>query len=402
MSEQQDPLDPDPARRSAAYAALRSQCPVHRVGPGRFIALGHDSVQTGLRSVSDFGGSAGQYGLPEEDTSVAGLPEPRHGWVRRIINSVVAFHKSQQIEPYLADLCQRLAQDTVATEGAKSKDGIDVMPLFVDPLPPAAMARLLGFPAEDASRYYKWGVQLGTAFAEAVANGRSISMREGSPEMAQYVDERIAERALVPVEDWPNDALSRFLTTAVDGEALSHRAIAIQVMFAIGAGSETTRNTLGSLLFRLAEDPELYAEIGADRSMVEPTVEEALRIDAPAQFMVRRCLVPERELGGLEIHEGDSLMLSIGAANLDPSAFNDPLLFDPHRDGLRDHLTFGTGPHICPGAALARLELRLGLNAWCDHVESFALGTSYSWDFPKTGMIHGPETLRLRLKPNNG
>jgi cytochrome P450 len=402
MSEQHDPLDPDPARRSEAYAALRSQCPVHQVGPGRFLALDHHSVQTGLRSVSDFGGSAGQYGLPEEDTSVAGLPEPRHGWVRRIINSVVAFHKSQEIEPYLADLCKRLAQDTVAAEGVESSDGIDVMPLFVDPLPPAAMARLLGFPAEDSSRYYKWGVQLGTAFAEAVANGRSISMREGSPEMAQYVDERIAERALVPVEDWPNDALSRFLTTAVDGEALSHRAIAIQVMFAIGAGSETTRNTLGSLLFRLAQDPELYAEIRGDRSMVEPTVEEALRIDAPAQFMVRRCLIPERELGGLELHEGDSLMLSIGAANLDPAAFNDPLLFDPHREGLRDHLTFGTGPHICPGAALARLELRLGLNAWCDHVESFALGTGYSWDFPKTGMIHGPETLRLRLTPSNG
>jgi len=139
MTEQLSPLDPDPARRTEAYAALRAQCPVHQVGPGRFMAVDHNTVQTGLRSVTDFGGSAGQYGLPEEDTSVAGLPEPRHGWVRRIINSVVAFHKSQQIEPYLADLCNRLAQDTVAAEGAESMQGIDIMPLFVDPLPPAAM-----------------------------------------------------------------------------------------------------------------------------------------------------------------------------------------------------------------------------------------------------------------------
>jgi cytochrome P450 len=320
--------------------------------------------------------------------------------VRRIINSVVAFHKSQQIEPYLAELCNRLAQNTADAEGAESMQGIDVMPLFVDPLPPAAMARLLGFPAEDSSRYYQWGVQLGTAFAQAVADDRSISMREGCPEMAQYVDDRIAERALLPIEDWPNDALSRFLTTAVDGETLSHRAIAIQVMFAIGAGSETTRNTLGSLLYRLAQNPELYAEIRADRSMVEPAVEEALRIDAPAQFMVRRCLVPERVLGGIELHEGDNLMLSIGAANLDPAAFNEPLVFDPHRDGLRDHLTFGTGPHICPGAPLARLELRLALNAWCDRFDSFSLGKGYRWASPTTGMIHGPETLRLRLAPS--
>jgi cytochrome P450 len=192
MIEQPSPLDPDPERRTEAYAALRAQCPVYHVGPGRFMALDHQTVQTGLRSVMEFGGSAGQYGLPEEDTSVAGLPEPRHGWVRRIINSVVAFHKSQQIEPYLADLCRSLAENTVATEGAGSLEGIDVMPLFVDPLPPAAMARLLGFPAEDSSRYYQWGVQLGTAFAEAVAERRSISMREVSPEMARYVDERIA------------------------------------------------------------------------------------------------------------------------------------------------------------------------------------------------------------------
>jgi cytochrome P450 len=398
MIERPSPLDPDPGLRTEAYAAMRLQCPVHQVGPGRFMALDHATVQTGLRSVSDFGGSAGQYGLPEEDTSVAGLPEPRHGWVRRIINSVVAFHKSQQIEPYLVELCNKLAQETIATEGAGSIEGIDVMPQFVDPLPPAAMARLLGFPAEDSSRYYKWGVQLGTAFADAVADGRSISMREGCPDMARYVDERIAERVLLPAQDWPNDALSRFLTTAVDGEALSHRAITIQVMFAIGAGSETTRNTLGSLLFRLAQNPTLYREIRADRSLVEPAVEEALRTDAPAQFMVRRCLVPERDLGGVALHEGDSLMLSIGAANLDPATFTDPLVFDPHRDGLRDHLTFGTGPHICPGAALARLELRLGLNAWCDHVETFRLGDGYHWDSPSTGMIHGPETLRLRLE----
>jgi cytochrome P450 len=360
------------------------------------MAVDHTTVAEGLRSVTDFGGSAGQYGLPEDDTSIAGLPEPRHGRVRRIINSVVAFHKSQQIEPYLSKLCHRLADDTAAA--AQSAEGaVDVMPTFVDPLPPAAMARLMGFPEEDSLRYYSWGSELGTAFAEAVAAGRSISMRDGSPEMARYVDDRIGERSALPPDQWPNDALTRFLTTEVDGEALSHWAIAIQVMFAIGAGSETTRNTLGSLLFRLATDGELYAEIRGDRSLVESSVEEALRIDSPAQFMVRRCLAPERELGNAMIHEGDTLMLSIGAANLDPKAFSDPLEFEPHRDGLRDHLAFGTGPHICPGAGLARLELRLALNAWCDRVETFTLADGYTWDAPATGMIHGPRTLRLCL-----
>jgi hypothetical protein len=389
-------LDPNPTTRVEAYAAMRGQCPVHKLGAGRFMAVDHATVAEGLRSVTDFGGSAGQYGLPEDDMSIAGLPEPRHGRVRRIINAVVAFHKSQQIEPYLTEFCQGLTEDTVAA-ARSAEGGVDVMPIFVDPLPPAAMARLIGFPEEDSAQYYNWASQLGTAFAEAVAAGRSISMREGSPEMAHYVDDRIAERSALPPDQWPNDALTRFLTTEVDGEALSHRAITTQIMFAIGAGSETTRNTLGSLLFRLAIDARSYAEIRSDRSLVEPAVEEVLRIDSPAQFMVRRCLVSERELGNADLHEGETLMLSIGAANLDPETFSDPLEFELGRDRLREHLAFGTGPHICPGAALARLELRLALNAWCDRVETFALADGYTWDAPATGMMHGPKTLRLRV-----
>ena len=197
---------------------MRAQCPVHEVGPGRFMALDHKTVQTGLRSVAEFGGSAGQYGLPEEDTSVAGLPEPRHGWVRRIINSVVAFHKSQQIEPYLSDLCNKLAQDTIAAEGAGSMEGIDVMPLFVDPLPPAAMARLLGFPAEDSSRYYQWGAQLGMAFAEAVPRDARSPCVKAARKWLSTSTSASPRELLLRTEDWPNDALSRFLGTAVDGE----------------------------------------------------------------------------------------------------------------------------------------------------------------------------------------
>src|SRR5471030_611043 len=93
------PLDPDPARRFPALVAMRDRCPVHELAPGRFMAVSHDSVATGLRSIESFGGGAGQQGLPEEETMISAIVEPRHGAVRRIINSVVAFHKSQQIEP---------------------------------------------------------------------------------------------------------------------------------------------------------------------------------------------------------------------------------------------------------------------------------------------------------------
>ena len=63
-----NPLAPDPIERYESLAEMRSQCPVHQLAAGRYMAVDHDSVSTGLRSIEDFGGSAGQKGLPEDDT----------------------------------------------------------------------------------------------------------------------------------------------------------------------------------------------------------------------------------------------------------------------------------------------------------------------------------------------
>ena len=170
-------------------------------------------------------------------------------------------------------------------------------------------------------------------------------------------------------------------------------------MFSIGAGAETTRNTLSSILYRLAEDPELYAALRADRSLIDAVVEEGLRLDSPAQFLVRRCLVPEWDLDGSVLKEGESLMVSIGSANRDATVFAEPDRFDPRRPNLPRHLAFGTGPHICPGSTLARLELRIALDVWCDGVERFRLADRFRWVPLNTGMLHGTAELRLVVTP---
>jgi cytochrome P450 len=397
MAAENSPLDPHPDRRFAALKAMRAQSPVHPLGEGRYMAVTHETVATGLATVEAFGGSAGQEGLPEEDTMIAGILEPRHGQIRRIINSVIAFHRSQKIEPYLRGLCSANIQAVLA-EGGEGRP-VEVTKPFVDPLPPAAMARLLGFPEEDAAGYYKWGSNVAEAFGRAAAEATTISLRQASPQMAGYVDDRIAEREATDKETWPQDALTRFLTTEVDGERLSHRAISTQVMFSIGAGSDTTRNALGSLLYRLGSDPDIYREIRADRSLIPDAIEEGLRLDSPAQFLVRKCLVPEFELGSTLLHEGDWVLMCIGSANRDDTVFDDPERFDPRRENVREHLTFGKGRHICPGAALARLELVVALETWCDHVEAFRIADGYEWQPPATGMLHGPQRLELAIRP---
>ena len=149
---------------------------------------------------------------------------------------------SEQIEPYLYSFSRALAQAMIARTSAEAPT-LETMTAFVEPIPPAARARLMGFPKEDSSRHHGWGADLALNVAKAVAAGESLALRHGAPEMAAYVEERIARRRAIPAHEWPNDALSRFLTTEVDGERLSDRAIVTQIMFAIGGGATPPRHT---------------------------------------------------------------------------------------------------------------------------------------------------------------
>lgn len=402
-----NPLDPDPVRRHDAMRELRARGAVVPFPglDGVLAAVRYHAVDAGLRGVDDFGGSAAQEGLPESDTNIAAIPEPRHGQIRRIINSVVAFHKSQRIEGYLEELTARLLDDLLARAASGEVDRedaaggageVEVMTGFAEVIPPAAMARLLGFPAADAHRYYGWADEVGRRFQEAAAQGTSLSMSDACPEFAAYVDDRIAERVRLPRDQWPEDALSRFLVTEVDGERLDPRSVRTQIMFMIGAGSETTRNLIGNLLYHLARDPALAAALRDDPALVDVAVEEALRLDAPAQFLVRTCR-RDIDLVDTPVSAGQRVFMCIGSGNRDEEAFTAADEFRLDRPS-REHLSFGVGSHICPGAALARLEARTALRGFLDRVASFRLAPGYEYDALPSAMLQGPRTLRLVLE----
>lgn len=389
------PLEVDPERRAAAFRELRD---VGGVVPfpgldGVLAAVSYSSVDLGLRSVENFGGSAGQDNLPDEDKTIAALTEPRHGKVRRIINSVVAVHRSQKIEPYLRELSAALVDGMLAEARQAGPAGVDVVAHLAEPIPPAAMARLFGFPDEDSTSYYAWIRESGKRFQEAASTGRSISIADSSESLGAYVEARIDERLAVPREEWPNDALTRFLVTEIEDERLTPRNIKAQIMFMIGAGSETTRNTIGNLIYRLARDPEAYAALRRDPALADAAIEESLRIDAPAQWMVRTCARPI-DLDGQLVEPGQKVFMCIGAANRDQTVHQRPDEFRLDR-AAQAHLAFGSGPHICPGAGIARMEIRAAIRAFAERVEAFHLVEPGHYDAVPTAMLQGPRSLRI-------
>ena len=209
------PFDSDIDRRAAAYRRLRAEGPVVPMPglDGALAAVSYEAVYNGLATVDDFGGSAGQDDVPDIDKNIAAMVEPGHGKVRRIMNSVVAFHKSQQIEPYLQDLVNRLMDEMMAEAAVSGDEGVDVVRCLATPIPPAAMSRLFGFPESDAKEYEKWSRLGGERYEKALAKGESIKMADLNPEQRSYIDQKIQERLALPRDEWPEDAITRFLTT---------------------------------------------------------------------------------------------------------------------------------------------------------------------------------------------
>ena len=217
---------------------------------------------------------------------------------------------------------------------------------------------MLGVPPEMEDRFRIWSDELLEAQNSGATNGLSAS----HPEFADYVQSLVDERRTAA--DPPDDVITRFINTDVDGEYLSDRAIRTQTMFLIVAGNETTRNLIGNCLFVLATRPDLLVQLRAEPELVMPFVEESLRLDSPVQVL-GRAVLGDTEIEGCPLHAGDRVVFGLASANRDEAAHQDPTEVRLDRPRPRDHLAFGAGPHVCPGASLARLEAAAVLDELC-------------------------------------
>ena len=387
--------DPFQARtaeeRHAICALLRRDSPVSRLPSGAWFVASQAGVRTVHQNVDCFVGSFGNRGdLPEEETVIAAIPEPRHGLIRKILNSVLAFHHASKLEPFVRETTDRLLEATLAAE--RSRGEVELCESFARPLPCAVIARAIGVPETDVGRFARWSDELLTRQTEG---GESALLGDLHPEFAGYVDAQIRARA--DSENPPADLVTRLLETEVEGERLSHRAVRTQVLMLILAGNETTRNLIGNVLGRLAIHGELGAQLRAAPDLVEAALEEALRLDTPVQFLARTCTTPI-EIDGVQVAEGERVIIGIASANRDETVFDAPDTFRLDRPGQRDHLGFGAGPHVCPGAFLARLEARIAIQAFLAAVAHFAPAPGYTRDENPVPWAFGPQTLRVTFR----
>jgi cytochrome P450 len=371
-------------------ATAVDRCPVTRSASGDWLFTGYAEVLAATQDVEAFRANFRAPGVevPPEEQFVNEIPEPRHGRIRKIINSAIASHRLTGVEPLCVELCQGLLADLKAHGGP-----IDLVADYVMPVPTTIIAHLVGAEPQDYSKWAAWSDEVVTGtYPSLYRNERGVGFAGAHPEFAAYVDAIIAERRAHPREDF----VSRMLAREVDGRRLTDVEARTQLVFLFISGNETTRHLISNLLHRLAREPELFAALAADRDLIEGAIEESLRLDPPVRLLMRTCGAPT-QVNGERIVPGETVIFGIEQANRDEVRFDEPEAFDVERPDVRRHLAFGGGPHVCPGAHLARMEARVAVNALLDAADGLSVDPAYVYENVPVSWANGPVGLPVQV-----
>ena len=263
----------------------------------------------------------------------------------------------------------------------------DLIPQLTFPFPVRIIARILGLPESDWPRFLRLSTELISVMRNwdrAMAAGR---------ELRGYFAELIADRRRHPRED----LVSHLIEAEVGGRRLSDDEIYPFLLLLLPAGAETTYRSSSNLLFGLLSNPDQLHAVRADRDLMPQVIEEALRWETPL-LTVARTAAEDVELGGVRVPAGGFVAISLGAANRDPARYPDPDAFDIYRKD-KQHISFGDGAHKCLGIHLARLEMRVLLNAVLDRLPGVRLDPGATDPHIHGLLFRSPPNLPVRFDP---
>ncbi|MFI7004250.1 cytochrome P450 [Nocardia sp. NPDC050175] len=358
------------------YARLRTDSPVYRVADTDFFLVSRwDLVVEATSRVTDFSsnltgalvrqpdGSSAVFGLDDRGAAVHVLAtgdDPAHLSHRKTVLPALVAKRIRALEATIAAIVDRL------WEKGFDGSGIEWMSAVADQLPMTVVAGLLGLPDSDVARLMNWGYTSTELLAGVVTTDRLGAVVTASVELAGYLYEKFASAC-----DDPQDDLLGDLARACAAGDLSREVAVVMLVQLVGAGGESTAGLIGNAA-RLLADQSMQRRVRADPDLLEPFLEETLRLESPFRAHHRH-VVTDTELGGVELPAGSHLLLLWGAANRDPAVFADPDEIQLNRLVPRGHLAFGKGIHFCVGAALARLEARIALATLLDRTDTYRL-----------------------------
>ena len=382
------------------FAGIRAETPVLHVevggGSGRyrhdekapritslFTVTSYELAQQVLTDHERFSSAANAMTIgPVMGRTILEMDPPEHQRHRALVAKAFRARILDQWSDTIIGRCLGELIDDFARDGHA-----DLIPQLTFPFPVQVIARILGLPEADWPRFLRLSTQL-----IAVMRNWEGALA-ASRELRGYFAEIIADRR----RHTRDDLVSQLISAEVDGRRLSDDEIYPFLLLLLPAGAETTYRSSSNLLFGLLSHPGQLDMVRADRGLVPQAIEEALRWETPL-LTVARLATEDVELGGVRIPAGSFVAVSLGSANRDPGRYADPDAFDVVREGGQP-TSFGSGIHKCLGMHLARMEMRVLLNAVLDRLPGLRLDPDAE-DVHIHGLIfRSPPNLPVRFDP---
>ena len=329
--------------------------------------------------------------------SLIAFDAPIHPKYRRLTQDWFMPKNLGQLEAEIAALAK-----TTVDRLVEAGNEADFIPLVSAPYPLHVVMQILGVPEADEQKMLFLTQKLfggqdedlsGTGMKDMTPEQITQVVAGAVAEFERYFAALAADRRANPTDD----VASVIANATVDGEPLNDRDMAGYYIIVASAGHDTTSASTAGAMMALAKDPEQFARVKADRSLLPGIVEEAIRWTSPVQHFMRTA-AEDTEVGGQKIAKDDWLMINYVAANHDPAQFEDPRKFDAARSPNR-HLAFGAGAHQCLGLHLARLEMKILFNELLDRIETLELAGEPKR--AKSTFVGGLKTLPIRFSLSN-
>ena len=354
----------------ATYRRMRDEEPAYYSENYDFYALTrHADVAAAIKDFDTFSSSRGvdlemvQSGNPVPPLIIM-MDPPEHRRMRNLVNKVFTPRAVERQRQLVVEQIDRFL-------AATNPDEFDVVQDFSALFPVEVITSMLGVPAELRQK-----VRLLLDKMLEREYGNVATPEEGIQagiETGLIYYNIIQERRADPQDDMISDLIA--VEVERDGVATKLDDIEIAAFASMlgGAGAETVTKLLGNAVVTFAEHPDQWQMLLDDRSRIPAAVEELLRWEAPAQYVVRYSM-KDVELHGTTIPAGNPVLLCLGSANRDERAFTDADTFDINRDRSQvQNLGLGYGVHSCLGAALARMESIVALDKLLDHMPRYRI-----------------------------
>ena len=334
-------------------------------------------------------------GSPNLVSSLVSLDAPIHPKLRRLTQDWFMPKSLARIEADIRKLASHTVNRLLAAGGE-----VDFVKEVSAPYPLHVVMQILGVPEEDEPRMLfltqkMFGGQdedLNKSGVADLSPEQLLQIVVGAvQDFERYFDGLAEQRRKQPTED----VASLLANATLDGEPLNPRELAGYYIILAAAGHDTTSASTAGAMLALSRDPEQFARVKADRSLLPGIVEEAIRWTTPVQHFMRMA-ANDTEIAGVPIAAGDWIMINYVAANHDPAQFDDPRKFDAARSPNR-HLAFGAGAHQCLGLHLARLEMRILFEPLLDRIER--IEPAGEARRANSTFVGGLKTLPLRITP---